>query len=527
MSKQSNRQRLVADPFPEAWLPYLDQNVLLARLLPEPHQARLRDAVRIFIAEKYWEGCAGLTITDEMRVTIAGNACLLLLGLEDYYFDELKTVLVYPGGFLSVHEDSGEEERVAHLLGLAAYKGPVLLSWWETSWDGRRLGRNNVVLHEFAHKLAELGDPITGLPPMMDSALEDRWEEVVGREYRRLVEDAEYDRPTLLRPYGATNRNEFFAVATEVFFLEPVALRQRHPELYQLLAAWYRQDPATWKMDEAVVSQAHEAEEQYIRHAIDECSAAIRLRPDYLDAYRDRAGCYRDLGDFDPALADWSEVIRLTDGEERGEACYERGAVHLAAGAHAAALADFDEAVRRCPDLARAWCDRGVALAATGDIEEGLIDLGRALRLDPKDDAAYVERALIYRDQGKHARALRDLSKALRLSPYDASIYCHRAEVRLDLGEPDQAIADCEEALSLDPKLPEPYKHRGVARLRKREHAAALADLDEAIRFDPEYAEAYLARAEVHEARGDEVKARQDRAKAKRLQGEETGPAAG
>ncbi len=79
----------------------------------------------------------------------------------------------------------------------------------------------------------------------------------------------------------------------------------------------------------------------------------------------------------------------------------------------------------------------------------------------------------------------------------------------------------------LDPKLPEPYRHRGVARLRKGEYAAALADLDEAIRFDPGYVEAYLARAEVYEAKGDEENARRDRAEAQRLQGEETGPAAG
>src|SRR6266542_648488 len=386
--KRSKREQLLAEPFPEPWRMYLHENVLLSRLLPEAQQAMLRDAVRIFLAEKFWEGCAGLTMTDEIKVTVAGNACLLVLGLDDYYFDELKTVLVYPGGFLTIHDDPlDKKDEVMQVLGLAAYEGPVILSWWETSWDSRRLGRTNVVLHEFAHKLAELGDPATGMPPMTDSALEDRWEEVVGREYDQLVEDAEYDRPTLLRPYGATNRNEFFAVATESFFLEPAALRQRHPELYQLLAAWYHQDPAAWKMDEAVATQAREAEEQYVRHAIDECSVALRLRPDYVDAYRNRASCYRDLGEFDRALADWGEVIRLTEGEERGEAFYERGAVHLAAGAHAAALADLDEAVRRCPDLAVAWCNRGVALAAKGDSEEALIDLGRALRLDPKDDA--------------------------------------------------------------------------------------------------------------------------------------------
>src|SRR5437660_12352179 len=330
--------------------------------------------------------------------------------------------------------------------------------------------------------MAELGDPFTGMPPMTDRALEDRWEEVVGREYDQLVEDAEYDRPTLLRPYGATNRNEFFAVATESFFLEPAALRQRHPELYQLLAEWYRQDPAAWKADEEVTAQAEKAEEQYIRHAIDECSAALRLRPGYLDAYRGRAGCYCDLGEFDRAVADWDEVIRLSDGEERIDAFYERGAVHLEAGSYDAALADFDEAIRRCPDFARAWRDRGAAHAARGDVEPALADLGRAIRLDPRDHDAYVERALLYHDEGEHSKALRDLSKALHLSPYEASIYGHRAAVRLDLGEYGQAIADCDDALRLDPKMPEAYRHRGIARFRKGEQDTALADLEEAVR---------------------------------------------
>jgi Mlc titration factor MtfA (ptsG expression regulator)/Tfp pilus assembly protein PilF len=516
------REELLTSPFPEAWQDYLHHNVLLSRLLPPSQQDRLRDAVRLFIAEKFWEGCAGLTLTDEIKVTIAGNACLLLLGLDDYYFDELKTVLVYPGGFLDVYEDSlGEEGAVRQLLGLAAHRGPVVLSWWETSWDSRRLGGNNVVLHEFAHKLAELGDPVTGMPPMTDSALEDRWEEVVGREYDQLVEDAEYERPTLLRPYGATNRHEFFAVATESFFLQPAALRQRHAELYHLLTEVYHQDPAAWKADEEVTAEANDAEEQYIRHAIDECSVALRLRPNYLDAYRGRAGCYFDLGEFDRAIADWSEVIRLTDGEERVDAFSERGAVHLATGSHDAALADFNEAIRRCPDFARAYRDRGAAHVARGDVEQARADLNRAIRLDPKDDAAYVERALLYHDQGEQGKALRDLSTALRLSPYDANIYSCRAAVRLELGEYDEAIADCEDALRLAPKLPEAYLHRGIACFRKGEHEAALADLDEVIRLDPQDAEAWRARAEVHEARGEPDKAQHDRAEAQRLQSED------
>src|SRR6266567_2410652 len=136
--KSNRRQQLLAGPFPEAWLPHLHRNVFLYRLLPEAQQARLGDVVRVLVAEKFWEGCAGLEMTDEIKVTIAGQAGLLVLGLDDYYFDELKTVLIYPGGFLSRYEDPlGREGEVRRVLGQAAHGGPVVLSWWDACWGGR------------------------------------------------------------------------------------------------------------------------------------------------------------------------------------------------------------------------------------------------------------------------------------------------------------------------------------------------------------------------------------------------------
>jgi Mlc titration factor MtfA (ptsG expression regulator) len=150
---------VLARPFPDSWLAHLRDNVALYRLLPEPQQAQLRDAVPAFIAGKNWEGCAGLVVTDEMRVTIAAHACLLALGLEGYCFDKLKTILVYPGGFLASAADPlGGAGDAQQLHGEAHYRGPVVLSWWHARRDGRRMGTTNVVLHEFAHKLAEWGD---------------------------------------------------------------------------------------------------------------------------------------------------------------------------------------------------------------------------------------------------------------------------------------------------------------------------------------------------------------------------------
>src|SRR5262249_24001318 len=160
--------------------------------------------------------------------------------------------------------------------------------------------------------------------PLDDPGQARRWEEVLGAEYERLVEDADRERPTLLDPYGASSRAEFFAVATECFFLQPAALLRRHKELYELLAGWYRQDRASRRPDEELAARAEEAEEQYAGHMIAECSQAIRLRPDYAEAWRHRAEWHHHLGELDAALADWTKVIGLTTDADAAAAYYER-----------------------------------------------------------------------------------------------------------------------------------------------------------------------------------------------------------
>src|SRR5262249_33755404 len=158
--------------------------------------------------------------------------------------DELRTILVYPGSFLGEEEDElGRAARADMRLGEAAHRGPVALSWWHARWGGRRLGHVNVVLHQVAHQLAQLGDPEPGRPPLVDRAQAERWDRVLRRECARLEEDDDYGRPTLLDPYGAQSPSEFFACATETFFARPAQLRRRHPEVYDLLASCYRQDP--------------------------------------------------------------------------------------------------------------------------------------------------------------------------------------------------------------------------------------------------------------------------------------------
>jgi Mlc titration factor MtfA (ptsG expression regulator) len=249
--RRRRRQKLLAEPFPPGWLGYLEANFALYRLLTEPEQAKLRDDLRVLIAEKEWEGCRGQEVTDEVKVTVAGQAALLVLGMKENYFDRAVSVLVYPRAYLLPRSEPigggvALEGQMA-VQGQAHYRGPVILSWEEVLADGRRPGRGrNLVFHEFAHQLDMEDGEVNGTPLLADAEQARRWREVLTGEYRRLIDDIEEGRPTLLDGYGTTSPAEFFAVATECFFTRPAALRGRHRALYEAFRGYYRQDPAAW-----------------------------------------------------------------------------------------------------------------------------------------------------------------------------------------------------------------------------------------------------------------------------------------
>ncbi|HZT81944.1 MAG TPA: M90 family metallopeptidase [Gemmataceae bacterium] len=245
--RNRRRRRIRAEPFPPEWLPYLENNVAHYRYLTAEEQARLRDDLRIFLAEKNWEGCGGLQMTDEIKVTVSAFACLLVLGMAHNYYDRVRSILVYPHGYRAdeVGPDGVVHEGGSGRLGEAHYRGPVILSWDSIRHEGRhpREG-HNVVFHEFAHQLDMLDGAVNGTPPLGSRAEYQRWKEVMTREYTRLLDASGHHRATLLDQYGATNEAEFFAVATECFFDRPAEMAHRHPELYALLRDYYRQDPA-------------------------------------------------------------------------------------------------------------------------------------------------------------------------------------------------------------------------------------------------------------------------------------------
>jgi MtfA peptidase len=236
---------------PETWRDTLVANVRQFALLNPSGQRRLIDCTRILVAEKYWEGCGGLTLTDEIRITIAGQASLLLLGWKDNYFDRLMSILVYPDTYLvpqkNVIPGGVVTESVGINLGEAWHQGPVILSWNNVNRrDNPGEPGQNLVLHEFAHVLDHDDDSSDGTPPLRDESQYETWREVMTAEFRRLKRDARHSRWTLLDPYGTQNPAEFFAVATEAFFEQPRELRTEHEGLYNLLRDYYCQDPAEW-----------------------------------------------------------------------------------------------------------------------------------------------------------------------------------------------------------------------------------------------------------------------------------------
>jgi hypothetical protein len=248
--KNRRRQQLRTQPFPSQWRRILECNVVSYAWLNEQEKRKLRSDVQVVVAEKNWEGCGGLRITDEIKVTIAAQACLLVLGMEEEYFDLVQSILVYPDAYAApgrtITKGGLVLEGVSHREGEAWYRGPVVLSWAEALASGRRQSHgDNLVLHEFAHQLdMQDGREADGTPWLRSRSQYQRWQQVMEREFRQLEQDCEHGRRTLLDCYGATNRGEFFAVATECFFERPRELAHRHPELYEVLRDYYRQDPA-------------------------------------------------------------------------------------------------------------------------------------------------------------------------------------------------------------------------------------------------------------------------------------------
>jgi Mlc titration factor MtfA (ptsG expression regulator) len=250
--KSRRRERLRALPFPDEWRRTIERNVPIVRRLPPSDRSELFGHVQVFLAEKHFEGAGGLELTDEIRVTIAAQACLLLLHRDTDYYPLLTSIIVYPSTYVVPGEhhvgDGIWEEGDESYLGHTQRNLSALVLAWDSSLGGARAidDGENVVLHEFAHQLDFEGGGVDGTPPLESRRQYASWARVLGAEYEALRRASEAGRPSVLDEYGAENPAEFFAVATEAFFERPEELRERHPALYGELRTFYQQDPATW-----------------------------------------------------------------------------------------------------------------------------------------------------------------------------------------------------------------------------------------------------------------------------------------
>lgn len=218
-----------------------------------PARARLSGLARIFEERKNWEGCGGLSLSEEIKAVVSAQACRLVLRLQrgdppGEPFPHVRTILLFPSSFRARHRfaraDGVVEESDSWNQGEAWHDGKVVLAW-DGAYQGGRCADDgrNLVLHEFAHQLDRIDGDADGLPPVAGKAERARWRALVDAEFARLRRAVESGSPTVLDAYGATDPAEFFAVATEHFFETPAALRREHAELYAALCACYRQDP--------------------------------------------------------------------------------------------------------------------------------------------------------------------------------------------------------------------------------------------------------------------------------------------
>jgi Mlc titration factor MtfA (ptsG expression regulator) len=248
------QRRLLTHPFPAHWRRVLQRRVPLLKRMPVDLQLQLKKCIQIFIAEKAFIGCAGLHVTEEMRVVIAAQACLLVLNRSMQHYDHVRQILIYPGSFLvqrTVTDDIGvQSDQRQALSGESWAHGQVILSWQDTlegaavADDGR-----NVVLHEFAHQLDQESGAAQGVP--MPSAGDtqynpQRWKRVLSQVYAQLQDQAHRGEQGLFDHYGGQSPAEFFAVVTEVFFEQGALMAEHYPALYQELRGYYKVDPMSW-----------------------------------------------------------------------------------------------------------------------------------------------------------------------------------------------------------------------------------------------------------------------------------------
>ena len=251
-SYQSWRRKwIISKAFPADWLAIIERRLAFFGKLQTGEQEQLKKLVQLFLADKKFYGCNGLIINDDIRVTIAAEACLLLLNRPTTGYASLKHILVYPDAFQAGHEKHNEDGTVSlqqqGLLGESWQHGKIILSWDDVTFGAANIhDGHNVSLHEFAHQLDSETGSTNGAPILGKNACQS-WAQVLTKEFAELNKAFEEQHKSVMDFYGTSNPAEFFAVATETFFEKPGQLAERHPELFNELHNFYKVDPRRWQ----------------------------------------------------------------------------------------------------------------------------------------------------------------------------------------------------------------------------------------------------------------------------------------
>lgn len=247
--RRYKRRKLLSSPFPQDWLAILEKNLPPYRKLSSPLQKQLHDLIRIFISEKSFEGCGGLVVTDEIRVTIASQACMLLLNRKVDCYPKLYSILIYPSTYVAGARNNigGQWEEESVRLGESWQSGAVVLAWDNVLRGAVNFhDGHNVTMHEFAHQLDQENRAGDGTPVLEARSAYSAWGRVFSHEYEVLQRKTARRKKSLMNEYGATSPAEFFAVATETFFEKPRQLKKHHPQLFDELQRFYKVNPLEW-----------------------------------------------------------------------------------------------------------------------------------------------------------------------------------------------------------------------------------------------------------------------------------------
>ena len=249
--REHKRDKIRSRPFKKKWRKIIQQRMPYFKQMPADLQLQLKQHIQVFIAEKDFIGCNGIKITEEIKITIAAQACLLLLNRKTDYYPKLKTILIYPSAFLKEQSqrntDGVQYTKKVALAGESWDFGKIVLSW-QDSLHGAELPNDghNVVIHEFAHQLDQENGKANGAPILGKDQSYQCWSTIFSQQFKILQKQAAAGTPSIFDYYGATEPAEFFAVVSEVFFEKSKQLSIEHPALYRQLTTYYKVDPIHW-----------------------------------------------------------------------------------------------------------------------------------------------------------------------------------------------------------------------------------------------------------------------------------------